>query len=157
MAKRITVSVPDMLHEKMEQWRESFNMSKMFQDAVAEAIKKKEEFQRRMQTDPSMEEIIERLRNEKAEYDQNISELGKQEGLRWAKSAHYDELIYAVNWPCQENPLDDPVLGEYFSTSAANFRKKYKIPEQFQTNLKAFTDAWKTGVVEFWDEVKDKL
>ena len=51
MAKRVTVSIPDMLHEKMEKWRESFNLSKMFQDAVMEAIQKKEDFQKRIRED----------------------------------------------------------------------------------------------------------
>ena len=33
MAKKVTVSIPDMLHKEMEKWRETFNLSKMFQDA----------------------------------------------------------------------------------------------------------------------------
>ena len=32
MAKKVTISIPDMLHEKLEKWRESFNLSKMFQE-----------------------------------------------------------------------------------------------------------------------------
>ena len=45
MAKKVTISIPDMLHEKLENWRESFNLSKMFQDAV-------------MITDEQIDEIV---------------------------------------------------------------------------------------------------
>ena len=47
MVKRITVSVPDELHEKMEKWRSNFNFSKVFQNAVSGAIQKKEDFEKR--------------------------------------------------------------------------------------------------------------
>lgn len=46
MARKVTVSIPDLLYEKMERWRRSFNLSKMFQDAVAEAIQKKRTFRK---------------------------------------------------------------------------------------------------------------
>ena len=45
MTQKVTLSIPDMLHEKLNKWRESFNLSKMFQDALLDAIQKKEEFQ----------------------------------------------------------------------------------------------------------------
>ena len=41
MAQKITLSIPDMLHEKLTQWRSSFNFSKLFQEALTEAIQKK--------------------------------------------------------------------------------------------------------------------
>src|SRR5210317_1232842 len=98
MAKKVTVSIPDMLYEKMERWRRSFNLSKMFQDAVAEAIQKKEDFQKRLQEDLDLSDVIERLRSEKAQSEGNFFDTGKRDGVLWAKSASYDDIMYALNW-----------------------------------------------------------
>ena len=51
MAQKITLSIPDLLHEKLKEWRASFNLSKMFQEVVTDAILKKEEFQKRFSKD----------------------------------------------------------------------------------------------------------
>jgi len=158
MAKRVTVSIPDLLHEKMEQWRESFNLSKMFQEAVADAIQKKEDFQRRIREDREMGEIIERLKKEKARSERNVYDRGRDDGFTWARSAGYDDLIYGLNWKAQENVLRDRVLGSYFFEQAA---KNGLASEQDGTPnenyLRVYVDGWKKGVAEFWDAVKDKL
>ena len=65
MSKKITVSVPDDLHLKMNEWRESFNFSKFFQKAVSTMIQSKEEFQKRLRSNIDMTAIAERLRREK--------------------------------------------------------------------------------------------
>jgi len=41
VTKRVTVSVPDELHEKLEAWKGKLNFSKVFQDAVSVAMGKK--------------------------------------------------------------------------------------------------------------------
>ena len=51
MVKRVTISVPDDLHEKMEKWREQFNFPQLFQKTIAAAIKNKEDFQNRLKGD----------------------------------------------------------------------------------------------------------
>ena len=48
MTQKITLSIPDRLHEKLNEWRSSFNLSKMFQDALSDAIKKKEAFSKKL-------------------------------------------------------------------------------------------------------------
>ncbi len=158
MAKRVTVSIPDLLHEKMEQWRESFNLSKMFQEAVADAIQKKEEFQRRIREDREMGEIIERLKKEKARSERNCFDRGRDDGFLWARSAEYDDLIYGLNWKGQDNALRDRVLGPYFFERAV---KNGLVDEQDGTPnenyLRVYVDGWKKGLVEFWEAVKDKL
>lgn len=158
MAKRVTVSIPDMLHEKMEQWRESFNLSKMFQDAVAEAIQKKEDFQRRMREDREMGEIIDRLKREKARSERTCFDRGRDDGFAWARSASYDDLIYALNWKGNKNALRDRVLGSYFFEKAV---KNGLVGEQdgapSEGYLLVYIDGWKKGLNEFWGAVKDRL
>lgn len=157
MAKKVTISIPDMLHEKLEKWRESFNLSKMFQDAVSEAIQRKEEFQKRIREDLDLNQIVDRLRQEKLQSEGNYYQSGKSDGLRWAKTAHYDDLLYALHWNNLENAVKDQVLGEYFQEMHQDNRllraNTYNNGEYFLNYLK----GWKQGVAYFWDEVKEKL
>ena len=72
MAKKITLTVPDALYQKINEWRSGFNMSRIFQDAVSEAIRRKEEFQQRISEDKGLSDIIQRLKQEKAGWERKI-------------------------------------------------------------------------------------
>lgn len=157
MAKKVTVSIPDMLHEKMEKWRESFNLSKMFQDAVTEAIQKKEDLQKRIREDLDLSQIVERLRNEKMQSEGNYYEAGKQDGVSWAKSAHYDDLMYALDWGELDKARDDRVLGHYFREVCSN-NKMMDLGEEAGTKyLSVYLQGWKSGIGQFWEEIRNKL
>ncbi len=157
MAKKVTISIPDMLHEQLEKWRESFNLSKMFQDAVSEAIQRKEDFQKRIREDLDLGQIIERLRREKMQSEGNYLETGKNDGILWAKTAHYDNLKYALHWTDLENATKDEVLGYYFAETFNLNRftesNTYCQPEYLLNYLK----GWKQGIEYFWAEIKEKL
>jgi hypothetical protein len=157
MARRITVSVPDLLHEKMEEWRQSFNLSKLFQDAISEAIRRKEEFQKRIHRDYDLSETIARLRREKAEAEGSFYDSGIKAGLTWAKSVHYNDLRYAVDWDPKNDALKDKVLGAYFDQKLN--QRHFIDPESSAINENGvfFLKGWHKGVVDFWDEIKNKL
>jgi len=157
MAKKVTISIPDMLHEKLEKWRESFNLSKMFQDAVSEAIQKKEEFQKRIREDLDLGQVVERLRREKMQSEGNYFESGKKDGIQWAKTAHYDHLQYALHWNELENATKDHILGDYFCRINISNRvldsDTYCNSEYFLNYLQ----GWKQGIEQLWEEVREKL
>ena len=114
MAQKITLSMPDLLHEKLKEWRTSFNLSKMFQDAVTDAIHKKEEFQKRFSKDYNMSEIIKRLQQEKLIWEKQYYKLGKEEGLQWAKTARYEDLLYVLQSDATYRLISDPKMNNYF-------------------------------------------
>lgn len=157
MAKKVTISIPDMLHEQLEKWRESFNLSKMFQDAVGEAIQRKEDFQKRIKEDLDLGQIIERLRREKLQSEGNYLETGKNDGILWAKTAHYDHLIYALHWTDLQDAEKDAILGPYFAEilklKPSHELNTYTRSEYFLNYLK----GWKQGIESFWAEIKEKL
>jgi hypothetical protein len=156
MTKKVTISIPDMLHEQLEKWRNSFNLSKMFQDAVSEAIQRKEEFQRRIKEDLDLSQIVERLRREKSESEGNYINTGKKDGIAWARSAHYDHLRYALNCKRFENAVKDDILGDYF---LERFRI-HNLTDDTYSNKEYtlnYLKGWKLGVDSFWDEIKEKL
>ncbi|SMC49793.1 hypothetical protein SAMN02746065_10348 [Desulfocicer vacuolatum DSM 3385] len=157
MTRKITLSIPDMLHEKMEEWRKSFNLSKMFQEALTEAIQKKEAFQKRLQEDHDLVDIIERLRYEKMQSEGNYSENGRIEGIEWVKKAHYDDLLYVLDFFPLSSMVTDPRLDAYFSPIITKDPLMEITPEGINKYTKLFIEGWHRGVVEFWNEIKEKI
>jgi len=157
MTKKVTVSIPDLLHEKMEKWRRSFNLSKMLQDAIAEAIQRKEDFQKRIQGDLDLCEIIDRLKREKERSEGNFFETGRQDGTAWAKTAHYEDIQYALSWEDLENASRDSILGGYFAERIGKIKRKDMRLEGIDEYVRVYLTGWKKGLDEFWDEVKGKL
>ncbi len=157
MAQKITLSIPDLLHEKLKEWRSSFNFSKMFQEAVTEAIQKKEEFQRRISQEFDMSDTVRRLRQEKQDWEKNFYRLGKTEGFSWASSAHYEDLLYVLHFEGTYKLTSDPKMSNYFektydSTELAKYSKMNSVQHE-----RLFIDGWFKGVMEFWNQVKGKL
>ena len=157
MAQKITLSIPDLLHEKLKEWRTSFNFSKMFQDALTEAIQKKEEFQKRFSEDFDMPDIIKRLKHEKLIWEKKYYKLGKAEGLRWAKTSHYEDLLYVLQFNDTYKLISDPKMNEYFeqiyqTTDLAKYSDSNTVDHE-----QMFIDGWFKGVLEFWNQVKEKI
>lgn len=173
MTKKITISVPDELHEKMDKWKNSFNFSRVFQETIEEEIFRKEDFQKRLKEGENMDAVVERLRKEKEKSEHEWFEIGKKDGLEWAKAAHYVDFQYALQFtPLKEermsaniigaDPTKDDHLGEYFSDifeeyDELNFEEtsyNNSTPNEFYIEWEA---GWAEGVQEFWKEIKGKL
>ena len=157
MAQKITLSIPDLLHEKLKEWRNSFNFSKMFQEALTEAIQKKEDFQKRFSEDFDMPDIIKRLKQEKLIWEKKYYQLGKEEALRWAKTAHYEDLLYVVQFDGTYKIISDSKMNGYFeqiyqSTQLSTYSKSESVDHE-----QMFIDGWFKGVFEFWNQVKEKI
>lgn len=157
MTKKVTVSIPDLLHEKMEKWRRSFNLSKMFQDAITEAIQRKEDFQKRIQQDLDLCEIIDRLKREKEHSQGGYYDEGRLDGIACAKNAHYDDIQYALGLEDFDTVFRDDVLGEYFMERINKIKQKDKRLESLDEYIGIYLQGWKKGLCEFWEEVKEKL
>jgi hypothetical protein len=171
MSPRVTLSVPDYLYEKIEKWKASFNLSKIFQKAISEEIEKKEGFQKRLKEISSMETVIARLKKEKEKDSIKYYEKGKKDGLEWAMASSLSEIQYALNHkPFEEkdekfssyDPIKDEKLGEYFQELMRDdpFMKFEKNNHgKFIPNLYfiKWESGWKDGIVEFWQEIKNQI
>ena len=170
MTKRITITVPDDLHGKMQKWKKHFNFSSIFQKAVAEVIERKENFYQRLEQegDDTMEETIERLREEKLESEGDYYEIGREEGEDWAKAAHYLDIKAMIEWintnrsyPYQAtNYPDVEGIFEYFHNMFMENElmdwQEWQYKNDHEYNDK-FLQGWMVGVEEFWDAVKNKI
>ena len=157
MTQKITLSIPDFLYEKLAEWRASFNLSKLFQDALADAIQRKEEFQRRISEDFDMAEIIKRLKQEKQNWEKKYYALGKTEGIQWAKIAHYSDLLYVLKFKDTYKLIYDSKMSEYFKKiyNVSNLPKNRESGPVDDEQM--FMDGWFKGVLEFWNHIKEKL
>lgn len=157
MVQKITLSIPDLLHEKLKEWRNSFNFSKMFQEALTEAIQKKEDFQKRFSEDFEMPEIIKRLQHEKVLWEKQFFKSGKKEGMKWARSAHYEDLLHVVNMNDTYKLTEDPKMKAYFEEVYDTYALAKNTIEGSIDHQLLFIDGWLTGVNGLWNQVKEKI
>jgi hypothetical protein len=161
MTKKITISVPDELHEKMEKWKESFNFSKVFQSAISVEIEKKEHFIMKLENDKSLEEI---LNDGNYETQEGQFQAGKEFGFAYAKTLRYHELKgyekYIEGWNKKDREILDRInydldIMSIFDSmglvrEATNFKEVELEKKIYLSN--AFDYGFITGIMEFIQE-----
>jgi post-segregation antitoxin (ccd killing protein) len=152
MVKKMTISVPDELHEKAETWRNELNFSRLFQDALAKAVATKEAFNAALKGEKEeMAAIAGRLYVEREESHANRADAGMKDGVDWAKTAHYEDLL----WLSEIEFIGDPrnreneAVVDYFTQLATDF----PIFEDGAL-LEEYAEAWREGVQAFWNEIQ---
>ena len=172
MARKITLTVPDELGGKIDQWRGRINLSEVFREAMAARIEREERFLAAMQGGNDMEAVIERLKKEKIDLEGGCRDQGREEGQAWGMAADYKSLVYAVKLleakgsvlrPDVEvsDLFQDPELGFYFQERLDE--DPILAPESYGDNLadnpaaSKWLEGWALGLADLWDQVKDKL
>ena len=169
MVKKYTVSVSDELGERIDRWKGEISPSATFQAAMEKKIDEKEGFIKRLKEDETMDQIVERLREQKMEAENTSYLSGKEEGLRWAKAASYSDLRYAGEVFVRDIDVrsiyGDSVLGDYWreclngdhSTKPANEHPVYEYENYFPDAADKWLEGWFDAVDAFWEEVSSKL
>jgi len=153
MAKKITLTVNESLFKQIDAWRSSFNLSRLFQDAVSEAIRHKEEFQRMLSGSVDIPRIVERLKAEKRGALEKAQAAGKADGSAWAGRAHYAELVSVVGAiPAATEAEDKSIQNWELRHGLAGMEGKPR-----EEAMEAYRSGWRTGVGGLWDMVKDQL
>ena len=141
-------------------------------------MNKIEDFLKRIHKSPKTDKIIERLTKEKNASDELVYERGKKDGEQWAKTAHYDDLYGAVCKEKDEEIINNPQLEDLEPEILDYLFEKHKIkPERYgeiddylnkvlpvkvhSHNYHIYTVAyrrgWYQGILDFWNEIKDKI
>jgi len=165
MAKKITISVPNDLWDRMNKWRGSFNFSKTFQAAIEKRISEREKFLEERTGGIDMNAIVERLRDEKIEVEGDWLEGGKKDGFDWASEAHYSAVQKAIDMEIDDLGFpEDPDLREHFQNlfaldemeSCVEWNNAYRtnVPNEFGD---LYIEGWQNGVKEFWNQIKSKI
>jgi len=136
-------------------------------ESLRKELKEKETIRKQIKEGPNMQEIIARLRREKAEsearaaraaeekedQDQRDSEAAKVAGVEWAKGASYDDLKEMVS-SIERLESADP-----HSRASADLQLSQKLERILggRVNTRRYGREWQTGVLEFWKEVESQL
>jgi len=181
VSKIISISIPEKLHERLQKLKGQINVSKLCQDAIEKEVKKKEAFLKRIHKSPKTDKIIERLSKEKEESSGLVYERGKLDGEQWAKIAHYDDLYAAVCKEKEERITKDGPVDDLEWEIEDYLFKKHKIKYEgrpvdepikeyldsvvgvkvhthnYYTYIIAYRQGWYQGILDFWNEIKDKI
>lgn len=179
MSKIISISIPEKLHERLQNLKDKINVSKLCQAAISKEVKKIEDFQKRIHKSPKTEKIIARLSKEKNESEGLVYERGKKDGEQWAKIAHYDDLYGAV---CREedediissSPMTDlelEIIDYLFDKHKIESKGSGELIEEYLNQVLpvrvhthnfyiytlSYRRGWYQGILDFWNEIKNKI
>jgi hypothetical protein len=141
---RLTISVPDELRRALERYRDRINVSKICQDALAKEIAKLEQLPRGAL---ELEELVDRLRDEKAAADRQSFAQGVTDGITWTRGAPYEELLAAA----------DPArpLGKEGKAAVRAGAKRHRGTAGFDED--SYLAGFRTAAVEVWARVKETV
>ena len=167
---RYTVTVPEDLLEKIEQYKDKLNLSEIFREAVKAEIERREAFVGRLSGILEDEEdLVTRLQREKAEEEQTLYQQGREDAIAFANAAPYRDLIYAVNqWepqdqkrhggPANYDPREDRILGDWlvgvFDEYGFVLDERDGWPDD---GFQKWERGWIDGVLEIWRKIEGKL
>ncbi len=157
MAHKITLTVPDGIYLKIERWRSAFNLSRVFQEAIEEAIERKEEFQKRLAQDVSLADVVRRLRREKRNYERKTFRKAEEEGRRWASHAHYEDLVVIAGTPVEEIADNQTVqihVADAVRRLSSDHERTFRSRDAFRETV---VTGWHAGVRALWSAVEDRL
>lgn len=147
MAERITITMPDSLHERLQAVKEKLNVSAVCQKAIELAIQIEEI---KMKDVPVKEKVIERLRAEKKVSDAEWKKIGFQNGLKDAEELSYDEFQALIN--------GDEIDGKiYFSEDIDDWLHQNRFQYLKNPNKELYRDGWVEGALHFWEEIKEQI
>lgn len=141
VAQRITVTIPDQLHERLQQVKDKLNISGLCQQAIEKAVEIEEI---KFKDVPNMEKLLERLRMEKQQSEDNWKKEGIKDGRADAMDLSYDEFR------ALEGNEDIPDNIEIWVRDR-NMEYLENLDEE------AYLEGWKEGALSVWEQVKDSL
>ncbi|MBD2296099.1 hypothetical protein H6G06_22115 [Anabaena sphaerica FACHB-251] len=155
MAQRITITLPDNLHERLQTFKENLNVSGICQQAIDLAVQIEEI---KVKTDiPAIEKAIARLRKEKQEISAKWKETGFKDGLTDAtEKLNYPTLKYVGEGGDIDEQFPGMIHGVPVSVwlEAYNYQR-YEKEDDFEYEI--YDQGWIEGVIHVWEEIKDKL
>lgn len=141
MTERITITIPDDLYKRLQQVKNSLNVSRVCQQAI-ELIVSIEEI--KIKEVPEMEKLIERLRLEKQQSVDAWEKDGVVDGRKDAVELSYEEFTHLE----ASHSLNDDLL---------EWLKDRRIQYLENPDLEAYLKGWLEGALSVWDDVKEKL
>lgn len=147
MAQRINITIPDGLFDRLQKVKSHFNISGVCREAIEREVVCLEF---RIKETNDMNEIIDRLKQEKEKYDARYVNDGYVAGLEDAKNMSYEELAEIIN---SGNKFNDTDVWDSFQADAVSDLQS----EDPVFDLGSYSEGWFNGVNEFWGKVRSKV
>jgi predicted CopG family antitoxin len=150
--KRISVSLPDSLYEKMQKFKEEVNYSKVARGAIEAEIRKFEFWNDSVK---DIANIIERFRKEKKELMNNWEKKGFEWGQDFVKNSQFYEVESYIETLPKLLEIDQPWPNDDVALDyEEHFRED---PEWTITAAKGFWKGFAKGAISLWREIKDQI
>jgi predicted CopG family antitoxin len=157
VAERITITIPDDLHKRLQVVKENLNVSALCQKAIEQAVRLEEI---KMKDISVKGKVIERLRLERQKSEEEWLDCGKSDGLKDAEDLSYENFDQL--WKLYESKNEIERYGTWIEL--------HLFPEELQEFLQerineyspkpivdSYLAGWIDGVTDFWDEIKDEI
>jgi hypothetical protein len=151
---RVSIYVPDPMKVQMDEIGERVNWSNAAQEAFAREIHRTA-----WPKEPTMENVIERLRASKLEFENREKAEGLKHGREWAmRYAPYDTMRKMVAIDLQR--ASDGSYGDYVDRVMGVTEAEESFwfdGEILQNPSDEYVEAYLEGVTEVWDQVSGQL
>ena len=162
MAKRISISIPNALYERLQRLKGRFNQSAICQEALDRAAELTEVMSR--DDLPERAKLIMRLAKERDEYAERWREIGFRDGVKDAESLSYKDfmgiekalgLIHGPEELSTEAALNKSLGHPIVENRLKEHIKSMEKDKSFNRGI--YLNGWLAGVVKFWAEIRDEL
>jgi len=157
MAQKVTITIPDDLAKRLDPVKEQFNVSRVCQEALANEVTIRELTAKGNET---MEDVVKRLKAEKAQCDKEYFDSGRKDGVTDAKEMSYSDLREVVNTFSDLRATDQTAEIMYRTSVWDNWlcdQVTEIANDDGAFSYEMYLQGWVDGVLAFWREVENKL
>jgi post-segregation antitoxin (ccd killing protein) len=148
MPQQISITLPDDLYGELQKVEARLNVSGTCQQALRAEINRQK---LSMKETENMDDIIERLKSDKARYDERYRDRGHEDGLCEARKLSYEEFLEAL--AAGPRRIDKTNLWDNWLKDEIGGLSR--MDPAFNTEV--YFDGWVEGVTQFWQKVRDRL
>jgi hypothetical protein len=141
---RLTVSIPQDLHDRLDRWRDNINISRICQEALERELRRLEELP---EDAVALGDMVRRLSKEKADGDRRWFSQGVADGMTWARSAGYVDLRATAE--------GSPTATSAAKTALQQGAAAHRSDPGFGTD--AYESGWRFAAAEIWRRVEPKI
>lgn len=155
MSRRVTITIPDGLHDRLQVVKGSFSVSGVCQGALESAISYAEIDLKEI---PGMEKLVERLRSQKESEADQWRKDGAEQGRQDAVDLDLADFRLLAEARVQQSWGEEIVLTQdfYNSEMCSNIRESFYHFDE-KPDEEPYMEGWVEGALEVWDEVKDQV
>ena len=143
VAERITITLPNDLYKRLQTVKDKLNVSRLCQTTIERAVTIEEI---KLKDIAVMDKVVERLRLEKQEANQEWKETGLSHGLEDAQELSYEDFR-----AIEKGEFSDEnrvwVLEKNFNYDIQHDSDEFEV----------YLEGWTEGVLHFWDEIKNRI